>query len=131
MKKILLLCMIVSCLIPCGCDDDGCTFVSCDSGPFFGKLNVRVAISEENPTVEVVIYEGYYENGDTVLHESISESNQVFELETGRYYSGTAVYFDGGTQIIVINGKDFITSSDDCGCEYGGRTNLNLRLARN
>lgn len=130
MKKLATTFVIFFLLSGIACSDEDCDFVICDSGPFFGDLNVLLTINDENPEVEVVIYEGKIEGKDTLFHEFISESNWVYSLESNRYYSGTAFYKDGIRDILVINGKNLPTKSDDCDCEYGQTKRLNLRLAK-
>ncbi len=131
MKIKFLLFLIGSLVFFANCDEDcNGVFQSCDSGPFYGDVNVRVSTSVENPEVEIVIYRGRIEKKDTVIHEFVNENSTIYSLEADTYYSGTAVYKDGIKDVLAINGKRLTTSTDDCNCDYADNMNLNLKLAR-
>lgn len=130
MRKILTILTLIILSVFISCSDDDCSLVICDSGPYYGDLNVLVTINDENPDVELVIYEGKIERNDTVIYDVLNESNMIYELIAGKYYSGTVIYQDGIKEILAINGRSLDITTDDCDCKRGANRRLNLRLAK-
>ncbi|MFT6866636.1 MAG: hypothetical protein ACJA08_001471 [Cyclobacteriaceae bacterium] len=131
MKIRILTFLFGSLILFTNCDEDcDSVFHSCDSGPFYGDVNVRVTINDENPEVEIVLFRGRIEKQDMVIHEYVIENSTIYSLEAGVYYSGTAFYKDGIKEMLAINGKNLSTSTDDCDCKYADNMSLNLKLAK-
>lgn len=129
LKTILFYLVLGSMILWLSCDGEG-GLGFCPQGPFTGTLKVKVTINKENPEVELVIYRGVIEKGDTVIHDFVSKDSKEYKLESDVYYSGSVVYKDGIRTVIAINGKRLENQTDEDDCEYGGYNRLNLKLAR-
>jgi hypothetical protein len=111
------------------------TFINCEEdcgnscpAPSSSELKLKLTINEENPQVEVVIFRGRIESQDIVLTETVSDNVVWYELDPDGYYSVTASYQQGNKEIIVINGKGFSLTDDDCGCGRAQNYSLNMKL---
>lgn len=129
---VLLISMssLLSCELLCPSDDeDECLWITCQSGPFYSDLDIRVTINEETPTVLVEVFIGNIEDDIFLFSAELSKEWTSFNLEANTYYSVMAFYQEGDNTIVAINGKTLFAPSDDCGCDYdGGYTNLDVRL---
>ncbi len=110
-------------------------FRSCDPGPFFGDLELKLTVNSENTEVPIEIYEGEYDKGiliiqDTVASNELENGKFVYNLEAGFYYAAAAIYKDGAKTLIAIDGDELSIETDDCDCSYPSNRTLNLRLAK-
>ncbi|WP_421873633.1 hypothetical protein [Marinoscillum sp.] len=126
MKNILIGLLLVLLTTLSACDDGLC---DCDRGPFFGELQVKLTINDDNPEVLLTIMEGNIESADTVISEYVNEKNVYYDLEADRYYSAVVTYNQGIRRITAVDGKRMRLTDDDCGCDYAKDITLNLRLA--
>ncbi|XOV92844.1 MAG: hypothetical protein ACFHWX_21915 [Bacteroidota bacterium] len=113
---------------------DGC-FKSCDSGPFFADLEIKLTVNDENTQVPIEVYEGMYDTGSLIIQDTISAAalingKAIYNLEAGIFYSAAAIYKSGAKTIIAIDGAEMQLSTDDCNCDYPSNRILNLRLAK-
>lgn len=113
---------------------DGC-FSSCDSGPFFADLQIKLTINEENEDVPIEVYRGLYDDGiliiqDTVSFDELIDGRVIYNLEAEMNYAAAASYQDGAKTIIAIDGGEMSLATDECDCDYPTNLTLNLRLAK-
>lgn len=124
MLKNIILLMFVA-LFP-GCStDENCeersVFDDCQlEEPATGKLNVSVTINGNNPQVRVRIYKGSdFLKGELVASEVINKNQTSFNLPFGEY-SGTAMYYNvGSDSILTVDGDDIsreLTEYCDADC---------------
>jgi len=125
MNKALLIASISLLLFCMSCDED----CECPSGPFYANLKLKITINNETPEVEVIVFRGRIESQDTVLIDTVNQTDIQYELEAGTYYSATARYKSGNKEILAINGKEMTLGEDDCGCDKPQNHSLNLKLA--
>ncbi|MBV6647118.1 MAG: hypothetical protein KI790_16795 [Cyclobacteriaceae bacterium] len=133
MKKSLFYCALISLIWSSACNNDNCDddFVSCPNGPVYGDFRVQVTINDDNPVVDVILFRGRIEDQDTLLQEAFDEEVRTFSLEMDKYYSGLAFYrHEGADRFPVLNGKNFNSATDDCGCDESRSSSLDLKLAR-
>tara|TARA_Y100001972_G_scaffold129224_1_gene195400 strand:+ start:6437 stop:6844 length:408 start_codon:yes stop_codon:yes gene_type:complete len=112
---------------------DGC-FSSCDSGPFFADLQIKLTINDENKDVPIEVYRGLYDDGILIIQDTISDDDLldgrvIYNLEAGLDYAAAATYNDGAKTIIAIDGGEMSLASTECDCDYPTNLTLNLRLA--
>lgn len=112
------------------CDD--CT---CDQGPFFADLELKITVNDENRSVPIEIYEGTYDKGFLIIQDTVSSTDlvngrMIYNLEAGFFYAAAAIYQDGAKTIIAVDGAEMRIRTDDCDCEYPDNRTLNLRLAK-
>lgn len=132
-SRVYIITSLLACLglfINC----DGC-LSSCDSGPFYADLELKLTVNEENISVPIEVYEGNFDNGvliiqDTILSGDLINGKAIYNLEAGIFYSAAAIYSSGAKTIIAIDGAEMRLSTDDCDCEYPTSRTLNLRLAK-
>jgi|GEM_PF-1940899 hypothetical protein len=124
MKLKFIACLLVL-LTFISCDEECDDF--CPGGPYFSDLYLFLTINNENPEVDIVIFNGRLERGDTVLTETVTGST-TFELVADRYYSVTARYKQGNKEIVAINGKELKMEENDCGCKRAKNYTMNLVL---
>lgn len=113
---------------------DGC-FSSCDSGPFFSDLEIKLTVNDENKEVPIEVFRGLYDDGVLIIKDTISsgdliDGRVIYNLEAGIKYAASATYQDGAKTIIAIDGGEMSLASDDCDCDYPTKLTLNLRLAK-
>ena len=94
-------------------DSDDCDDISTCllSRPSFGELDITLTINNENPTVDVVIYRGNYENRDTVQQFTASGTFYSIDLDFGTY-SATALYKVGADSILAVDGDEISLDSE-------------------
>ena len=125
--------LIASSLFLMHCDS---CLLGCDSGPFFGQLEIKLTTNDENMEIPIEIFEGNFDNGISLLLDTISiseiENGRVIydDFEAGFFYSVTATYQQGAKTIIAIDGAEMDLEYDDCDCEYPTDLVLNVRLAK-
>lgn len=132
-KRIFLIVLITSSLLLMHCDS---CLLGCDTGPFFGQLEIKLTTNDENTEIPIEIFEGNFDDGVSLLLDTI----QISEIENGRviyddfeagfFYSVTATYQQGTKTIIAIDGDEMALEYDDCDCEYPTDLVLNVRLAK-
>ncbi len=113
---------------------DGC-FSSCDSGPFFSDLEIKLTVNAENKDIPIEVFRGLYDDGVLIIQDTISSGDLIngrviYNLEAGMKYAAAATYKDGAKTIIAIDGGEMSLASDDCNCDYPTKLTLNLRLAK-
>ena len=113
---------------------DGC-FSSCDSGPFFADLQIKLTVNAENKDIPIEVFRGLYDDGVLIIQDTISpgdliDGRVIYNLEAGIKYAASAIYKDGAKTIIAIDGGEMSLASDECDCDYPTNLTLNLRLAK-
>ncbi len=130
--KVCFYCALLSCIFFIHCDE---CFRSCDSGPFFADLELRLTVNDQNTDVPIEIYEGKYDDGLLIIQDTVSSNKLVngrafYNLEAGISYAAVAIYQDGAKEILAIDGGEMSLSTDDCNCDFPNNLTLNLRLAK-
>ena len=72
--------------------------------PFYGAVNVRITINDENPEVKLVFFDGNYESQDTVWVDTISSRSSTYYFDLNNTYSAAAYYKSGDNTIIAVDG---------------------------
>ncbi len=75
--------------------------------PFKDFLHVRLTINDENPMVELTVYEGDYENNFIVSEIEADKETEEIEVLLGQSYTVTAKYVYGSDTIMVIDNTNF------------------------
>jgi hypothetical protein len=83
-----------------------------DSKPATGFLTVNVTINAENPTVDVTVYRGNFEDNDVVDSEMVSQAEYSFELPVDETYSATASYVSGANMCLTLEQAQITMSSE-------------------
>jgi len=101
--KLLLLTYVAFFII--SCDDESCYRPrNCyNTEPDEADLVINLSINNENPSVDITVYKGDYEENEVVTTFSTSKTTEVLSLPEGRY-SATALYNSGSKQILAVDG---------------------------
>lgn len=136
MKKILWVSLVIAgVLFACKSKYDDCSdedYAKCiTQKPDISKATVRVTLNEENPWVEVKLFEGDFENDQLVYQDTLYESRVIYYLATEKYYSATATYNKGEYTLIAVDGGEisiFRYRMCELRCYEARELELDLRL---
>ncbi len=116
-RNIIYFVFLVLLLILSACKDkyDDCTdrdYANCNTQqPATGRVTLEVTIDDENPVVEIHIYNGNFENNNLVFSTTVSTRSFHYHLDVNNYYSATATYKKGNTTIKAIDGGQMKVTS--------------------
>ncbi|MFW5792832.1 MAG: hypothetical protein ACOCWC_01010 [Bacteroidota bacterium] len=136
MKRIFSILLIIFVFVLGSCrkksdKNKDCTdydYENCDtSEPFYGKLNLKLTINNENESVRVLVFEGNYESGVIIFEDEINAAEETYYLELNKKYSAAAYYSQGNDTIIAVDGGKLESYSYTM-CEYTCYDVLNLSL---
>jgi hypothetical protein len=130
--KVLLMVIILS------CNPEEWEVVDCSEcytdKPEVAEVNVRVSISNLNPTVEVSIYRGRIEEEILVISQTVRTETWRTILPVDEYYSVTATYRaqTGSFNVTAVDGGMVRTRKVNAACDEPCWTvrgnNFNVRL---
>jgi hypothetical protein len=108
-----LLTLFSICILFTACDD--CAEFCTDPKPDYADVAVKVTIDDENPTVPIVVYYGYVEEGDVFFTDTLSETKTIYEFDTEERYAIKASYVKGDQTIFAIDGGLLtVRRNNDC-----------------
>ncbi|MCP4180136.1 MAG: hypothetical protein GY756_20420 [bacterium] len=84
--------------------------------PYKDFLNVSLTINSENPTVEIKVFEGDYENNFIVAEIDADQEKEQVEVNVDQSYTVTARYIQGIDTIIAID-KTKLKKKDRSHCD--------------
>ena len=86
-----------------GCTDED--YANCrTSKPSQAIVEVLVTLNSENPTVQVSLYEGNFEDGNLVWEKTYRNRDEAEIIKTDTDYSFTAKYISGNDTILAVDG---------------------------
>jgi hypothetical protein len=119
-------------------DEENCEnydYENCNTTePQYGNLKIKVTINSRNPKVPIIVFNGYYDNKDTLLLDTVSILNYTLQLEGHRYFSVLAKYNTKNGIIYTLDaGEPRKRKQDVCDsvCWWNDEAVIDLRILSN
>lgn len=95
--------------------NEDCNYENCDTQyPTYGTIYVKVGSFFYNESIPITIYEGYYEDGNVYLRDTIRDDTE-YEVPTETYITVSAEYTsDNGKKYYAIDGGTIEVKTNKC-----------------
>lgn len=110
---LLFLLTLFSCNEYSDVDCDDFDYSTCGDEPSVGSMEVLVTLIDDSAQVELILLRGKLGEPacDTVFHDSIAQSSQVFALPLNEDYTAMAIYYINNKIVKAVDGAFFAKKS--------------------
>jgi hypothetical protein len=92
-------------------------YSNCDTKePFTGNFHIKLTINPENQAVPITIYQGKLEDGNVLIHDTLTNETYDTLLPVNNFYTVAAKYKVGSGTVTAVDG-DKVTKSSSTTCD--------------